>query len=246
MTRFGFMGILSIIMISLLLSSCAEWFPHTYRFRMTVEVDTPEGVKTGSSVYEVGATNYTQILADQNARGSWVKGEAVTVELTNGQTLFVLLKTPARRGDLFGLSMETLYPKYGVETYDFVDVAGKIEDRDDDVLEYAVVSPKRLSGTDGVVQDNYGKDYPMMVVFGDISNPTTVKEIDPQNLPGGGRVKRIIIELTDDPITTEIEKKLGWLDSHTGPLIKGTKDSNWNNTPRVNRVGIDYFQRGIK
>jgi len=86
----------------------------------------------------------------------------------------------------------------------------------------------------------------MMVVFGDISNPTTVKEIDPQNLPGGGRVKRIIIELTDDPITTEIEKKLGWLDSHTGPLIKGTKDSNWNNTPRVNRVGIDYFQRGIK
>ena len=55
------------------------------RYRLTAEVQTPEGVRTGSSVIET--------TWDRGLSGATVKGEAVAVDLPNGQTLFVLLRT---------------------------------------------------------------------------------------------------------------------------------------------------------
>lgn len=64
----------------------------SYRFRMTVEVATPQGLRTGSSVYEVVAEqNNTRLLADKHAGGTITRGEAVVVDLPSGP-LFVLNK----------------------------------------------------------------------------------------------------------------------------------------------------------
>lgn len=75
-------------------------FPEKYRLRLTVEVDTPQGLRKGSSVYEVWANNKTALLPDEAKRDWGVRGEAVAVDLPNGQTLFAPLKTNAKHGDL--------------------------------------------------------------------------------------------------------------------------------------------------
>ena len=55
LTRRGAMGLLALG-TGLLVSGCALISGEsTYRFRMTVEVQTPQGLKSGSSVMEVSA-----------------------------------------------------------------------------------------------------------------------------------------------------------------------------------------------
>lgn len=44
--------LLAMVLSALLLSGCGDETP-TYRYRMTVDVETPEGPRTGSSVIEV-------------------------------------------------------------------------------------------------------------------------------------------------------------------------------------------------
>lgn len=57
-----------------LLAGCGLLGGNKYRFRMTVEVDTPQGLRSGSSVYEVSAWNSPKIRPDdQLARRASVR-----------------------------------------------------------------------------------------------------------------------------------------------------------------------------
>lgn len=55
----------------------------------------------------------------------------------------------------------------------------------------------------------------MLVTLGDVSDPTSVERVDPDNLEAsfgkGYRLKAITVQVTDDEVTTGIEKRLGWL-----------------------------------
>jgi hypothetical protein len=68
-------------------------------------------------------------------------------------------------------------------------------------------------------------DYPMLVTFGDIDDPTSVQRVDPENLAAtfgaGVRLKRITLTITDDPLTEKIEGVLGWYSEY------------WNNSYRL-------------
>lgn len=66
---------------------------YTWRYKMTVSVDTPEGIKTGSAVREVAVKIEPFPL---NKRKPWrsvatVKGEAIVVDLGQRGKLFSLL-----------------------------------------------------------------------------------------------------------------------------------------------------------
>ena len=65
-----------------------------------------------------------------------------------------------------------------------------------------------------VLQDERSA-YPMMVRFADESDPTSVALVDPDDLAAsfgeGVSLRRITVELTDDPVTASIEDRLGWL-----------------------------------
>jgi hypothetical protein len=53
------------------------------------------------------------------------------------------------------------------------------------------------------------------VRFGDMADPRTVAAVDPANLAAsfgdGVALSRVSVEITTDPVTRGIEKKLGWL-----------------------------------
>jgi len=81
-----------------LLSGCGLFGNPSYRFKMTVDVETPEGLKTGSSVYEVETTGSRDLVAGGKGSRFMFRGEAVAVDLPDGRTLFALLSTLAMSG----------------------------------------------------------------------------------------------------------------------------------------------------
>lgn len=166
---------------------------HRYRFKMTIEVETPEGIRSGSAVYEVTAQNLQALLPDEADRSWATKGEAVAVDLPRGVTLFALLKTGAMHGDMASLSMTALDPAYN-----------------NDVVE----SAERISTGQGIISPAIVKptDYPMLVWFPDINDPRSVTQVDPGDLQesfgAGYRLKAITVQVTDAPVSTGIEKRL--------------------------------------
>ena len=71
--------------------------------------------------------------------------------------------------------------------------------------------------------------YPLLVTFTDLTDPTTVKAVDPENLAAtfgpGVSLKRLTLEITDEPVTEgRIEQVLGWLGPHPEPTLGRSKD----------------------
>jgi len=69
-------------------------FPsYTHRYRLTIEIDTPEGVRSGSSVIEVTRKD-VRLLRFGGARYTFhERGEAVFVDLGGGRNVIALLAT---------------------------------------------------------------------------------------------------------------------------------------------------------
>jgi hypothetical protein len=92
-----------------LLSACSK-LP-TYRYEMTVEVETPAGVRQGSSVIEVSGHTEPKLLPNMIGFDLNVAGEAAAVDLPNGETLFALLAASSLEGgDPIRVSRQLLSP----------------------------------------------------------------------------------------------------------------------------------------
>lgn len=209
MTRRGVMGLLSSAAV-LLLGACGiiKDFPN-YRYRLTVEVNTPEGLKTGSSVIEVrwGAVNST--LGGASAE---VSGEAAAVDLPGGQTLFALLRSEAQ-SNWAGYAMFSVMPlptkKPGQSDSDALGIGIDriIANKALMVLPSMIKAPVTYAG-------KQISAYPTLVRFRDIKDPRSVALVDPGNLEQsfgpGVSLRRITVQNTDDPVTTGVEKRFGW------------------------------------
>ena len=177
---------------------------YTVRYRLTIEVQTPDGVKTGSSVM---ASNYGWTFTGFGLT-SGVKnrfaGEAVFVDLGNGKNLIVTLtnKGSGRTGNpwkggpmgvlhLPRIVFEIPYDKWGtpVAIWRALDKGAR------------EIAPSRL---------------PTTVTFTDINDPKTVKRVDPRNLADtfgdGYALKRAMVEVTRVRVSKGIAGKLKWLD----------------------------------
>jgi hypothetical protein len=178
-----------------------------YRFKMTVEVETPQGLKRGSAVYEVSAGKLVALTSEEAERSAGARGEALVVDLVDGP-VFVLMKPPegSKHDDLAQLSMAVLDPAY---QNDWVESAGRIAG-----------SWSTLKG------EAKREDWPMMVRFKDLNDPKSVERVDPDSIG----VTRIVLETTSDDVTTGIEKTLGWLGDR-GLVVSGpTTNSNLTET----------------
>lgn len=174
----------------------------SFRYRLTVEVETPQGLRSGSSVIEVDVSQTGEnAWATPEARGLRfkIRGEAVAVDLPNGQVLFALLSGEDSPQRAAGLPYATLQPPRFEGEFDYIKRTRALERTD------------RL----GVVPRSA---YPMLVTFGDLSDPASVELVDPDDLAAsfgeGVRLKRLTVQMTDDPVTTGTQKRLAWLAEH--------------------------------
>jgi hypothetical protein len=180
-----------------LLGGCSILFPAKYRFRMTIDVQTPQGVRCASGVFAVWAANAFKLLPDEHARDWGVRGEAVILDLPDGP-VFALLKTAnLQRSDLALMSMAALDPQF-----------------ENDVVESATRIDRSWSSQSGMVP---APDWPLMVRFGDINDPRSVEKVDPVAIG----ISRIMVETTSEQMTTGLGKRLGWLARLKGGYLSG-------------------------
>lgn len=198
MARRGVLGVLAGGAAALL-SGCGLFGGNSYRFRMTVEVETPQELKTGSSVYTVRGFGTSDLMTGGTSSDAELKGEAVVVNLGGGKMLFALLRMAngtTSDDNLAIMSMRAMDPAYANNKKD---------------------SAQRIASGSGITSpaEVAPEDYPLLVTFADIKDPTSVTRVDPANLAAsfgpGVRLKRIVVEVTDDDVTAGIEERLGWL-----------------------------------
>ncbi len=188
-TRRGFAGGVLLGVAVFGLGGCGEYNPYRFRARVTVSVETPEGVRSGSSVYSVWA-NHSYPGTTRRVWGE--RGEAVAVDLPGGRTLFSLLKTSALHGDITSMVLATL---------------------DADFSNDMVASTQKFAAASGGEAVPVAvQNYPMLVTFKDITDPTSVTRVDPDNLAAsfgaGYRLKAITVQVTDEPVATGIGARL--------------------------------------
>ncbi|WP_415644298.1 hypothetical protein [Sphingomonas antarctica] len=210
------------------LASCGSLFgeSYTYRYRMTVEVDTPKGLRTGTSVIENTETEGRGI--PDNSLHLSRRGQAVLVDLPNGRTLVVTLKTAGGFDGAFAkAAYNPVLPSH--------DVPDDWSARNKALTQ--LTAPAILPSS----------AYPMMVTFRDNRNPTTVEAVDPANLGrkfgSGYQLRRIVIQMTNDSVTTGIKTRFAWL-SHLSVFVRRDDQHLWPNNPERN-LGKSAFVVGV-
>jgi hypothetical protein len=235
MTRRGLMGYLAGA-AAVVLSGCSLnpddmgfLWQKPYYAKLQVEVDTPQGVKSGASVIEV--------TWDKANKGFKVRGEAVAVDLPGGQTVFALLRSKS--------SVD-----WAAYLHENVKLDGPIETHEELYRKVAadrrVWPVKRRAVTAISDVDNY----PYFVRFKDAANPKSVEQVDPDNLAksfgAGYRLKSLTVQMTGEPVTTGIEKRLGWLKKQAGSLVQYSSLTPISEIPDVHRLNEGDFRRGEK
>ncbi len=186
MTRRRLMAALGASIVAMSLLGCSSEPATKFHQKMTVEVETAEGVRSGYAVVEIGNQPKPDALKAIPGNGFSVRGEAVAVDVAPGKTLFALLKSPdAKWGDTILYQAEL------------------------------IANAVREGAVDGPTITLLPQLYPLLVTFRDIRDPMSVERVDAQALEKsfgpGVKLKRISVEISDMSVTTTIEKRLGWL-----------------------------------
>lgn len=181
--------LIPLVLITFGLSGCSDsWSWHQ---KLTVTVQTPDGVVSGSSVMRGRMTERRGALVPAEANGVSfsLSGEAVVVKLPNGHYLFALLTGIPSASWL-------LYPRMPAKD------AGTLLER----------AEANTSASLEVPRDQH----PLLVTFDDIADPASVKKVDPSNFAAtfgpGYRLTSITLSITEEPVTEgKVKKVLGWL-----------------------------------
>lgn len=161
------------------------------RYRITMDIGTPSGVKSGSSVVE----------SDLRQDGLTL-GQAPFVDLGNGHYVFALLTDPFSQKTLYGIVLKALrYPELNPPL--------------ENPQGNAFTQAKRTK-PQAILRR---ADYSMLVTFGNIKDSGSVSEVGPDNLAAsfgaGYRLEQITIQIVDqdETLTVGLEDILTWTDS---------------------------------
>lgn len=176
----------------------------TIRYKITVTVDTPEGVKTGSAVREAVRHTESSVLPEQGGTFYSVsKGEAVVIDLGTRGILFSLIDEDREAKKAFSMWQEK--KPSSILT----------------IAEYPrFVTFQDLSNPNTVTN--------VLDLSWDSKNATQyLKEDDTETIFGSGvKIQTVVISVTDAPISWGIEAWLPWLPARKNMpgLIGSTPD----------------------
>ncbi|MGD9851514.1 MAG: hypothetical protein AB7T38_09620 [Nitrospirales bacterium] len=210
--------IVVLVLIGASVAYCQHfWFPYTWHQKMTVEVEANGQVYTGASVVKVSVRESDPVTKGLGFPMQFgAKGEAAIVELPGSRYLFALLGGGP--------------PDSGPQTNAVNVFKDRLPQRGEERFE--ILSKSRFK------TDIPPSHYPLLVTFTDITDPTTVKKVDPENLADtlgtSVSLKRITLEITDEPVTEgKIEQVLGWLKTIGGGMLDGRRISTINAENRL-------------
>jgi hypothetical protein len=220
------------------LGGCGLFGPSAeVRYRITVEINTPQGVRSSSGVwsFKLMPGNIDQ------PHTSRFRGEAIPVDLSDGQTVFALLSD----GDLPEKALarryypEARYPaEVGTSRYEQIEYLKK-HVRNRITLDCRPQEP------------TFGRSYridgecPLLVVFRNMADPKSVRLLNYYDLPAllgrGYSLKGIHLQITDDGPTHQLADRLPWLDAVRGRSLDGSKFRDYSSLP--NTLSHSHFKR---
>jgi hypothetical protein len=182
----------TLAIIAAVLGGLLVWFwvsypSYNYGFRLVIEVDTPSGVKSGSSVLNV--TWRSQVPIGPRGAVTQIKGEAVFIDLGGGRNVIALL----------GFGPSGNEDRIGRLAFDAFRRAGRPMD---------IPTLAKTQGSAPLTGDLI----PTFVTFAGLNDPKTARVVRPdefeQAFGAGVRFRSARIEMTSASATREIEKKI--------------------------------------
>ncbi len=167
---------------------------YTHRYRLTITVETATGQRSGSGVIEINWLEQPQKLPVSVPHFvANIRGDAPVIELDDGGALVATL--------------EGADPAYNPTPLEYL--VGKIFQLPNDDTSIPL-----LAKQEGI-RELSGNDIPARVLFGDRNDPRSARTVRQptsayRQLAPGVTFLNAKIEMTSDPITRTIEKKLRW------------------------------------
>jgi hypothetical protein len=179
-------------------AACAS-VNETIRYKMTISVETPEGIKTGSGVREASYHYEKSILPEQGGAIYAVSGEAVVVDLGQRGLLFSIVDDDAKK--IFQL-LSQVQNKTRVIFFEKDLIYKRF------VMFKDIHDPKSVVLVKGGEFDIEKQDYVPVDRFKQIFGK-------------GTQIKDVTIAITDEPMVWKIDKYLPWLPSLKGSYLHG-------------------------
>lgn len=207
---------------------------YSWRQKLTITVETLAGEVSASSVSAVSWRKHW-IRWDGMGWSYDLTGEAVVVEVTPGRYLFALLGGPEKT-EYIGLVAAA-------------SIAGRELQRIDGAL-FDEVRDKRDRAAGVITVPEY--QYPMLVTFGDIADPGSVRLVDPDDLAAsfgpGVRLKAVTLEVTEEAVTEGVvEGVLGWLSAIRPNKLDGQRYETIDAKNRfANSLGAGWFSTEVR
>ncbi len=215
-------GVAVVIAVPLLvLNACVE--SYSWKEKVTLVVETPSGLKAGSSVLRAYSSNERFLPGHPGGRAhSGLSGESPFVEVVPGKYLFA----KKSRSPLAQNVLKKLLPS------DYSQRTSALER----LRTEKVLSSKRA---------------PVLVTFDDISDPKTARQVTRENIESifgsGVRVREIRLTLNpDEPVTDgRILKVLPWLPQYKEKQFDGQRFmSSSSKHPFANSLSAGSFKVG--
>jgi hypothetical protein len=194
------LGLVFLIVIALV--GYQILFPtFSFNVRLTIEVNDHGRTKSASSVIEESVIAYPS-FGDLFGSGYevHVRGEAVFLDLGEGNNLFALLGSGLMSpDDITTLTEKAFFSEFRARDYGSFEYGRRI-------VAENLNKPRTLGA----------ENMPLLVHFRDLSNRRTIERVDPSNasmmLGPGIQFLRATLEITNAPVTSgNMERQLPWL-----------------------------------
>jgi hypothetical protein len=185
----------------------------TFRYKLTAEVMTPDGLKTGSSVLEVSYSHYPDAGGGESAN-LHMTGEATYVDLGQGKNLFVLLTNrESGRNDPNPNSSRTYELAKGaldafalpIKMFGLTWTFGQEQELCKELVAASTIKKREVPF----------ESLPTLVTFADIGDPKSVKVVQPDRFEVdfgvGYKFLSAKIEAASELPQKSIERVLTWL-----------------------------------
>lgn len=218
-----------ILLLSLFtLAGCSN--KHELNYRMTVEVETPQGLRSGSSVWQYTYTDKPELGGTVWRQGTW--GEAVAIDLPANRTLFMITE----QYGLVDYAMQIPRAVFSDELA-ALDAGLDVEIGLTDKLD-------RLKET-SLSKDLTVPQMPAFAMFRDLRDPESVEFVKPEDfstkLGDGYKLHRVNMTITKDPVSEGIVVRLPWLTEYYGQQLDRLNYRDGSSA--ANMLGAGSFRR---
>lgn len=221
--------------------------PYIWRYRLTINIETPEGIKSGSAIQEIYYPPADKNIYAPSNQGI-PHGEAVYIDLGQRGVVFAIMPDPSNSVGAFKRLITNVFP-----------TVPRIHEQ----IRYPEIL-KHYNDLKNVKDEVPPEFYPKLVGFKDINNPKTIelvyqrkegsianmKQVETDRLEDfygkGVKIKNMTLEMTDDPLEWKLGDKLSWIENMSEKEITRALAEAEPRIYITNGIGYYVFRQGFK